>query len=110
MRKSIRIPLSQVRIICWVAGSTVRIRNKRISLPGTRHINLIDCFLSHAGRVVSYETLSTAMKWRGPGNRFRHNLRQYILQLKMILHKENVYVHFAVAEGVGYALCKPAKD
>ncbi len=32
-----------------------------------------------------------------------------VLILRMILREENVHAHFAVAEGVGYALCEPAR-
>jgi DNA-binding response OmpR family regulator len=88
----------------------LRIGRKQISLPAGRQINLIECFLNHAGRVVPYETLSAAMQWHGTTERFRHCLRQYILQLRMIFRKEKVRAHFAVAEGVGYALCEPARN
>jgi DNA-binding response OmpR family regulator len=110
MRKSAEIALSKVRIIRGVAGSMVRVGKKRISLPAGRHTNLIECFLNHAGQVVPYETLSAAMRWRGTTEGFRHCLRQYIHQLRTILRKEKVRAHFAVAEGVGYALSEPAKD
>lgn len=108
MRKSDGIPLSRVRVIRGTAGSRLHVGKKRVSLPAGRHIDLIECFLSHAGRVVPYETLSATMKWNGADERFRPCLRQYILQLKIILYKENVHAHFAVAESVGYALCEPA--
>jgi DNA-binding response OmpR family regulator len=88
----------------------VHIGKKRISVPTGRHINLIECFLNHAGRVVPYEILSAAMKWRGTEEGFKHCLRQYILQLRMILRNEKVHAHFAVAGGIGYALCEPARD
>ena len=110
MRKSDRIPLSKVHVMRGIAGSMLHIGKKRISVPDGHHISLIECFLSHAGRVVPYETLSAAMKRRGTAGGFRHSLRQYILQLRLILHKEKVNAHFAVVVGVGYALCEPAKN
>lgn len=109
MRKSVRIPLPRVRVVRGVAGSTLHVGKKRISVA-ERHIYLIECFLSDPGRVIPYETLGTVMKWGGRTGGFRHCLRQYVLQLRMILRKEKVHAHFAVAEGIGYALCEPAKN
>ena len=108
MRKSNGIPLSRVRVIRGMAGSGLHVGKKRVTLPPGRHTNLIECFLTHAGRVVPYETLSAAMKWGKADKRFRHCLRQYILQLRTNLRKEKVHAHFAVADSVGYALCEPA--
>jgi DNA-binding response OmpR family regulator len=110
MRKSNGIPLSTVRVIRGTGGSRLYIGKKRVTLPPGRHTNLIECFLTHAGRVVPYETLSAAMQWGAADERFRHCLRQYILQLRTILRKEKVHAHFAVAESVGYALCEPAAN
>jgi DNA-binding response OmpR family regulator len=108
MPKSLRIPLSRVRIVRGVAGSMLLVGNKRIELPAGKYLSLIECFLSHAGRIVSYKRLAAAMNWRGVGDRFRHCLRQYILQLRTVFRRAKVHAHFAVAEGVGYALCEPA--
>jgi DNA-binding response OmpR family regulator len=88
----------------------LQIGKKRISIPFGHHIDLIEHFLIDAGRVIPYETLSAAMKWRGTAEDFRHCLRQYILQLRIILRQEKVDAHFAVVGGVGYALCESAKN
>lgn len=111
MPQSRRVPLSSVRLKRGSAGGPMlRIGKRQTSLLSARHGALMACFLDDTGRVLPYERLSTAMQWRGTAQGFRHCLRQYILQLRSILRKENVQAHFAVAGGVGYALCETAEN
>jgi DNA-binding winged helix-turn-helix (wHTH) protein len=110
MRTSVKTtPLSKVRVVQKAEGATLYIGTKHISALATRHIELIECFLNQSGRIIPYERLAATMKWRSTGKRFRHCLQQCIRQLKMILRKERVRAHFAVADDIGYALCEVAR-
>jgi DNA-binding winged helix-turn-helix (wHTH) protein len=116
MPNSKKTPLSRLRIVRGLDGRALYVGSRHIeALPDgsnltERHINLIECLLQHVGTVVTYERLSRVMNWSGTtADEFRHCLRQYIHQLNTVFRKSGLDVHFAVAGGVGYALCEPAK-
>jgi len=79
-----RILLSKIRIVRGMAGTRLYIGNTHIQDITERHIDLVQCFLSNVGSIVPYEHLSTIIKWRGTKEGFRHCLRQYVHQIKMV--------------------------
>jgi DNA-binding response OmpR family regulator len=108
--------LSRVRVVNGMAGPVLYVGKTRIERLADgknlteRHIKIVECLLRQSGRVVPYEELARTMKWdRRRDEGFKHCLRQYIHQMKIVFRKAEVQAHFAVADGIGYTLCEPAR-